>query len=509
MMIKNQTITMSESDLPFGVLRHFQQINHPKSKTPGKEFTDFNISYDEDGNKEFTFIDSTHNRVLLGVCDDIEIEREDYKDIPASYRTSLIFNSGFDLYEYQQKMHDVTIKEFLDNPYGYGRILNDSNPGEGKGAMTNATIATLNLRPLILIKPSYVKKWIEELQAHFHVKRDKILLINSAKQLRELKSNDKCKIVIITTTLITSAMKREDTVEVLRNLTKIVKCELMVNDETHQHFDAVANAVRLINPRFLIGMSASLTSNYAAEEKRQLNLFPNDIRLSFKAPMPYIHYLINSYFIRNVTEYHYKGAMGYSHNKLEENLLAADETFKEYMDIVITSLKFKFVMNKQYKKGDRAIVFFSSISMIDKVTNYLKAKLEKSNSPLRVISYTGDNDYEDMYEADIIIATQGKAGTAIDIPKLLYVLNTINIGSWQLNMQMPGRLRRRPKKKLIFEQLNCVNISKHNSYTRSYLNKYGYKYKTITNETTNLKPLTMRTYGKRSNHKGKKKYRRY
>jgi len=44
-------------------------------------------------------------------------------------------------------------------------------------------------------------------------------------------------------------------------------------------------------------------------------------------------------------------------------------------------------------------------------------------------------------EADITVSTFQSSGTALDIPKLITCLQTVNMGSMQANLQSIGRLR--------------------------------------------------------------------
>ena len=361
----------------------------------------------------------------------------------------------------------------------------DLEPGAGKGFILNKVISSLNLRPTILIKPTYVTKWKDELKEHYGISDDDIFVFNRGKQVEKTKdgfNHEDYKVIIITTNFITSVCKDMRGVKWLSNFLGMVKSSIVVNDETHQHFDSVSNAIRLLNPPFLIGMSASLVSNNTIEDKRQQDVFPNEQRLSFKVPSPYIHYGLYYYTTSNLSEKQYEGFVGYSHVLYESSILESKGTFESYMNLVVIRVKEDFIKHKERKKGDRCIIYFASLEMISKVATYINSKLKEAKIDLKVGSYTGDNNYEDIFKYDIIIATLGKAGTAIDIPNLLYVLNTVNVASFQLNIQVPGRLRRR-KEKLKYSQLLNLNIRKHSSYSKNYLRRFGRNYKELYYET--------------------------
>lgn len=94
------------------------------------------------------------------------------------------------------------------------------------------------------------------------------------------------------------------------------------------------------------------------------------------------------------------------------------------------------------------------------VTNYLKKRYKK----LSVLRYVDDDPFENVIKPDIRVSTIQSSGTAIDIPKLITVINTINVLSIQSNEQTLGRLRRLEGKETTFIYTFANNIKKHIMY---------------------------------------------
>lgn len=483
--IDNQVIKVPNKQIDKAILSKFQKITFKGDKSVGKDYIDYNNI-----NGEYRFLQSKGNINKLELIGDILTKDNSFQTIPDSNKVFLAISNGFKLRGYQQRTHDYIVNGFLDKAFdetsylgpNIRRLLLDLLPGSGKGFIVNSVIATLGLRPMILVKPTYVKKWVEELCEHYRIDKSEIFILNKLSQmykLEELFDINNHKIVLLTTNLVTSAMKHDESIGVLVELTKHLKSDLLVNDESHQHFDSISNAIRLINPKFVIGMSASLVSNYSTEEQRQQNLFPDSNRLAFKVDNPFINYDVHSYYANNIKEDDYTGARGYSHNLYEETIMSNQETFREYSNMILMRLRTDFIRNPNYIKGDKCIIYFNSIKMIKKMGTMIQDKLTKANIDLKAGTYTGESEYEEMYDSDILIATHGKAGTAIDIPNLIYVLNTVNVSSFQLNIQVPGRLRKIKDRELVFKQLVAVNIHKHTKYSADYLRKFTKLYKKV------------------------------
>ena len=135
-------------------------------------------------------------------------------------------------------------------------------------------------------------------------------------------------------------------------------------------------------------------------------------------------------------------------------------TLKQYLNMV------KFIVDAEYIKdktiNGKLAIFFSTVNMCLVAVDFFKQQYPD----LDVRKYTAEDPYENVIDPDIRITTILSTGTAVDIPNLVMVLNTINIFSGQANIQTLGRLRKIDNKELKYIYIYCQQIAKHNQYHR-------------------------------------------
>ena len=146
----------------------------------------------------------------------------------------------------------------------------------------------------------------------------------------------------------------------------------------------------------------------------------------------------------------------------------------DYFRVISDRLKTNFL--DVYKKGMKSIVFFGTVKMCELYVSKLKKALPKYN----VVKYTADDKITVMDDADIIVSTVLSAGTAVDIPNLVYALMTTAINSQQSNEQAKGRLRvirDFPGMVPVFDYLVCESIPKHVEYDNNKIEFFRGKVK--------------------------------
>jgi len=97
---------------------------------------------------------------------------------------------------------------------------------------------------------------------------------------------------------------------------------------------------------------------------------------------------------------------------------------------------------------------------------------DKDLSNLRIEKYTSEDEFEVLLNSHIIVSTLGSAGTAVDIPNLITVINTVLVSSSKTNVQALGRLRKLKDKKVRFIYIYARNHDKHRKYHYDRLNQY-------------------------------------
>jgi superfamily II DNA or RNA helicase len=364
------------------------------------------------------------------------------------------WNKNFIMRAYQKRY----IKALLDmqNPIG----LIDLKTGMGKSAIGMKAISRLNMRTAILILPKYIQKWIDDVKKYTDVKDDEIYVVqgsDSLVQLMEMK-DIKYKFIIFSmrtvSNYITSYEDHEFTYPVLpQDLMKHLGVGSLLNDETHQHFHAVYKASLYFDVKRFIGLSATLDSNQKDIKEIYYTLFPTKNRIS--GLVEYERYLLVKairFTVDNPKAILFKGPQGYNHNLFEQSVMRNSVLLRDYIEMIMFYVKAGYIARK--KKGEKLLIFAASVRMCTILRNYIAVTYPK----LDVRRYVEDDDYDNLMEADICVSTVISSGTAVDIPGLISVIQTISISSLQANLQAAGRLREIDGRDVIYYYIYAGNI---------------------------------------------------
>ena len=135
-------------------------------------------------------------------------------------------------------------------------------------------------------------------------------------------------------------------------------------------------------------------------------------------------------------------------------------------------------LDKDYKKGNKLVIFVASIRFATMLTEYLKNRYKN----LEVKRYVEDDEYENVIRPDIRVSTMQSAGTAVDIPGLTVVLNTVLARSPIRNKQSHGRLREIKDTEVRYIYFYCTDIRKHkefNNVRTEQLRPYSKTYREV------------------------------
>lgn len=125
---------------------------------------------------------------------------------------------------------------------------------------------------------------------------------------------------------------------------------------------------------------------------------------------------------------------------------------RNYFNMIFHYVEKDYIKRKQ--DGERLLVFMASIALCTAFTNYLKDKYPSMD----IRRYVEDDPYENILNAEISVSTVISASTAVDIPKLITVINTISMASLQANLQTMGRLRKIPGRDVWYDYIYCPQI---------------------------------------------------
>ena len=351
--------------------------------------------------------------------------------------------------------------------------------GGGKGMCSISALSKLGKRAMILVKPMYIEKWVEELQEKLDIPVQSIMVIKGGTHLKTFlelcndKTLDDNRIAIISNKTYQNWLKLYETYgkdiidlgypAVPEDLFEVYEGGVRLIDEVHQDFHLWFKTDLYTHVDKCISMSATL-DNYDPVTKKMYEIaYPHKSRYEGTVFKPYIDTFAVSYYLQEdrryqTTEY---GQNNYSHNAYEKSILRNNEFFYNYAKMIQSVLDIGFI--KRRKEGQKAIVFCSSVRMCTKITEYLQACYHD----LDIRRYCDDDPYENLQEPDIRVSTVLSSGTAHDIKNLVCTVLSIAMDSLQANLQTFGRLRPIDGEKLEFYYLNCQDIQKHKNYHKN------------------------------------------
>jgi len=411
---------------------------------------------------------------------DIKIRKHEY---PVYDTYPIEINPKFTPRSYQKKYIEKIVS------WDGNSILVDLQTGMGKTFIAMASISRMQKRFGILVLPRYIDKWIGDVTSLTNIKKDEILVLQGSKSILKMfmMSEDeilKYKAVILSLKSISLFIKEyllEDTYSeegiTPERLFELLQLEVIISDEVHQEFHNVFKVMLYSNIRLFIGLTATLTSKNSRLEKMYHILFPETNRISNIVPYnKYISVFSVRYSFKNKRHIRYKTAFGYSQPIFETSILKHSVIRTNYFNMLRVFLEKAYL--KRRKEGDKVLVFMRTIDMCRAFIEFLKSLTTFDGC---VISkYTEEDDYDVLFSSDIIVSTLGSAGTAVDIPNLIAVLQTDNIDSVQSNIQSLGRLREIKGRNVYFIYFWTSDIPAHKIYNRNRHKLFSSRVKSIT-----------------------------
>lgn len=213
---------------------------------------------------------------------------------------------------------------------------------------------------------------------------------------------------------------------------------IKINDEAHQAFSAIVDIDLRSNIYHNLYLSATLTRGDKQSKKIFEKIFPSIIRYDAGEAKKYIEVIYHAYNIGPFTDAsvgHKK--YGYNQNKYENTILNQLDKKLAYFEIIRNYFHSYFITNKNRKKDHKCLILVSTRMMGEELQYFFTNEYPE----LRVGTYFGGGQLEDLVNYDLIISTSKKGSTGTDIDKLFVLINTLSIGSEVLPLQIMGRLR--------------------------------------------------------------------
>ena len=342
----------------------------------------------------------------------------------------------YKLRDYQELYLNAIIK---DNAPPY--VLIDLKPGAGKTFISVNAIQHIGKKVAVVILPKYMDKWVADFELYTDIPKERIFNVAGGETIKQILDGDTDYDVFIMSirTLYNyiNGYEKDNNIDSPTELFRRMGVGVLLSDESHQETSALSRIVMYSNVEKVIGLSATYLSNNKKEQQIQEALFPSEIKVSNLVRFdPYINIVEVGYTVNPNYKFKIKSSYGYSHYRYETNIKHMSKLKETYYDMILRYLKEYYLSIK--KKGEKAIIFFSSIDMCTDMRNWLAKKLPD----LKINRYVGEDQYSNLLEGDIVVTTIQSAGTAVDIPNLICVLNTVIVTSSKVNIQVTGRLRK-------------------------------------------------------------------
>lgn len=380
--------------------------------------------------------------------------------------------------------------------------LVEAQMGFGKSFVTMYAAAKMKLLAAYLFRPAYLEKWLIDIRKTYDIELEDCITVQGSAELMALLELARtgelsAKVILISNKTFQNYLKlyAEYKDQILGmgyactpyEFFEYLGVGMRVMDEAHLDFhlnfliDCYSHVYRSLS------LSATLISDDPFVTKMQQVAYPGPMR--FKGPefKKYVATHCVFYQLNRPEKVKYQNWSNgnYSHNVFEHSVMRDARMLENYVKLQVQLLKIYF-LTKDYKEGDKAIIFCASIDFC----TYLAEKLNEAFPKLSTKRYVGslNDDYNECCIApDIRVTTHGSAGTAVDIEGLTCVLMTLAMKSSPGSLQNFGRLRvlkdgRAPN----YVFVSCSNIPKHMEYHNHRLQLLQNKADSIRVDYTNI-----------------------
>jgi superfamily II DNA or RNA helicase len=373
--------------------------------------------------------------------------------------------------------YQVPIIEYNSSDKPKKSKLVEIQPGKGKSLIAMIMAAKLKKRVGFVIKPAYIEKWIDDVKKVLGVKRNEIEVIQGSGQLMSLISRASagelnCKVIIFSNKTLQNwfTLYERKSQRVLddgydctpQELFPICGIGLRIIDEVHQDFHLNFKVDLYTQVDWSISLSATLRSDDAFVNRMYEVAYPRSMRYAGLAYDKYIQafswlYQVDKPGLIKTTEW---GSTTYTHHAFEKSVIKDRVMLANYLKMIQATVDRFYYRTPEHVKGDRCLVYCSSIQMCTLVAEYLSNQYRDKV----VKRYCEDDDYDNLMNSDISVSTLLSAGTGHDISGLTAVILTTAIMSSQSNIQGFGRLRNLPNKVMRFAYFVCTDVPKHVEY---------------------------------------------
>lgn len=360
--------------------------------------------------------------------------------------------------EFTDRPHQVElIKKCSETTFGIKGLAMQT--GKGKTYAAIRSICNLGYAAVV-IAPGLADQWIQSFE-DFTGERDEVYKIQEYKSLEMLMgSNWMPKIFVCSIQTMQAYCKGKENYKALpytyKQFFEHYGIGVKVVDECHLNFHATVRMDLKTNVPYNLYCSATFgqTNKYAA--KIFDIVYPPAIRYGADKYDKYV----------SIHFYHFSGMVpegrcmrqrGYSHMRYEADLLKHRTKLDDHFRTTWVPIINMHYVNERRNPGEKCLIFCSLVEYISEMAE----KVRNKYPAYKVVEYTGDATRDQLDDADIIIATTGKAATGLDIKNLIMVYNTVSMRTSILTAQSLGRLRKIDGRELIYVDRCDNNVGAH------------------------------------------------
>ena len=380
-------------------------------------------------------------------------------------------------YDYQEEALSFIFSEINNKS---PTVLIEMPTGTGKTLTMMAFASRYGKRMGMIVGPSFMEKWVSDFEMYLGVPAEKVYQISGAKAIQRLfrlceeDSFDYDIVLISLATMQEFYKSYEDNPEDCEalyfgtpfDLWQACKIGFLGGDEMHERLYGVFWTHTFLHTPFHLALSATMLHKQDFITHKQNVIYPKVKRFDKIKPKKFTTLVNCRYRFENFEKGHiatsFPRRTTYSQAAFEYSIRKC-RTAKLNLFTMVTKLVDEFYMSRK-KNGERCLVYFARTDLADDILNNLKIVFPD----LDIRRFIGDDKLEEIMCAELSVTNTQKAGTGLDVPKLITVINFVNLDTQQRNIQILGRLRE-PKpgeSERIFVQCYCMDIKKHLDYKK-------------------------------------------
>lgn len=413
----------------------------------------------------------------------VDVDKWSYSNVPMYTPAKADFKC---IFPHPLREKQVEINEFIlrkeNGHYNPMRVI-PLQMGGGKTLISLYTAAQIGQRTMIEVSKRYMENWKSNVygaDAKLDVTEKEVLILTSRsdliKAIRKAKSRHERfnpKIIIAHKSLMSSFIKdyNADNEQFsaygidVEDIYKVLGVGVVIRDEAHEEIHAIAVQDLHRHCPLVINLSATIVYDDIKINTIANDIFPLEDRYNGGEWNRYIDVVAVHYGLKQPSKLKWQQFKNgpYNQPKFEKSILENKVAKERYFEMVKRLTDMSFIEIKE--NGDKLAIYAATIDMCTELTSFLKDQYKE----LMINRYVGEDDYEKLMTADIVVTTPGSAGTGVDIKGLRRVIMTNAMKSSQKNYQIAGRLRELVdgngnSRDTVFYYLVCDDIPPHGKY---------------------------------------------